>query len=74
MDANFSFKITRDMVVVHVLVLLDLWEGPALKICFNVDYGDVNQILDYEGVPFRCHEFHSADHLMADCDRPFQGI
>lgn len=74
MDADFSFKITRDMVLARILVLLDLREGLALKICLTADYGNITQIMDYEGVPFRCHICHFADHLVAKCERPFQGM
>ena len=35
-------------------------------------FEDVFQELDYEGVPFRCHGCHSAEHLVAQCDRPFR--
>lgn len=41
-DAYFSFKITREMDVACVLVLLDLREGLSPDICMNIDYGDVN--------------------------------
>lgn len=32
------------------------------------------RFLYYEGVPFRCHRCHSAEHLVAQCNRPFSGI
>ena len=38
-DADFSFKITREMVVACVLVLLDLREGLASEICLDTIYG-----------------------------------
>ena len=72
-DADYSYKLTREMAVVCILVLLDLREGLALEVCLNMEYGDVNQILDYEGVPFHCHRCHSVAHLVAQCDRPFSG-
>lgn len=37
---------------VGVSILLDLREGISSEICFTTNYGDVNQILDYKGVPF----------------------
>lgn len=46
-DADLSFKITIDMAMVCVLVLLYLREGLAPEICLNTNYGDVNHILDY---------------------------
>lgn len=56
-----------------ILVLLDIREGLASEFCLNRKYGDVNQILDYEEIPFHCHRFHSADHLVEQCDHPFTG-
>lgn len=73
-DVDFSFKITRDMAMACVLVLLDLREGLAPGMCLNADFGNVTQILDYEGVPFRCHRCQSADHLVEDCECPFRGM
>lgn len=73
-DVDFSFKTTREMAVAQVLVLLDLREGIAPKICLTADYGDVIQILDYEGVPFRYHRCRFVDHLVADFDQPFHGF
>jgi hypothetical protein len=71
-DVYFSYKITKDMYVTHILVLLDFREGFAPEIFLNTVYRDVVQNLDYEGVPLRCHHCHSMDHLMAQCDRPFR--
>lgn len=73
-DVDFSFKTTEEMAVARVLVLLDLREGLAPEICLIAYYGDVTQILDYEGVPFRYHICHYADHLVADCDQPSHGF
>jgi hypothetical protein len=73
MDADYSYKHTRDMAMACILVLIDLREGLAEDIFLSTKYGEINQTLDYEGVPFRCHRCHSADHLMAQCDKPFSG-
>ena len=72
-DADFSYKITGEMSVARILVLLDLREGLSPEICLNTVYGDVVQVLDYEGVPFHYHHSHSANHLVVQCDRPFRG-
>ena len=74
LDVDFSFKDIGEMVVARMLVILDLREGLAPKICLTTAYGDYAQMLDYEGVPFRCHGCRSADHLVADCDLPFRGF
>ena len=39
----------------------------------DTKYGSYTQILDYKGVPFRCHRCQSADHLLAQCDKVFLG-
>lgn len=70
-DLDYSFKHTKDMAMARTLVLLDLREGLAEDVCLATKYGQITQTLDYEGVPFGCHRFHSVDHLMAQCDRPF---
>lgn len=72
LDVDFSFRDIGEMAVAQVLVLLDLREGLAPEIVLTAKYGDYSQMLDYEGVPFRCHKCHSIDHTMADCDFPFQ--
>lgn len=71
LDADFSFKDTGEMVVARVLLMLGLREGLAPEIVLTTEYGDYSQMLDCEGVPFRCHICHSIDHLVADCDLPF---
>lgn len=72
-DADLSYKITREMFVVRILVLLDLREGLSPEIFLNMVLRDVVHELDYEGVPFRCHLCHSEEHLVAQCDWPFRG-
>ena len=72
-DANFSFREFGEMAVARVLVLLDLREGLTTNVLLSTDYGDYPQMLDYEGVPFRCHRCHSVDHLVAECDLSFRG-
>lgn len=72
-DANMYFKVTGDMTVARILVLLDLQEGIMSDIFLNTMVGDVIQDLDYEGVPFRCHRCHSTNNLVAQCHHPFRG-
>lgn len=67
-DADYSYKITGEMSVDLILVLLDLQEGLAPEIFLNTVYRDVVQDLDYEGVPFCCHHCHLVDHLVEQCD------
>lgn len=61
------------MAMAHIMVLLNLREGLTEDICLATKYGMLTQILDYEGVPFRCHRCHLADHLVAQCDKVFSG-
>lgn len=73
LDAYMSYKVTRDMMVARILVMLDIQEGLMGDIYLNMVVGDVIQVLDYEGVPFQCHQCNSTDHLVAQCNRPFHG-
>lgn len=36
-DANYSFKVTREMAVVCILVLLDLQEEISQEVCMNTN-------------------------------------
>ena len=67
-DADYSYKHTREMMMARILVLLDLREGLASDVCLDTKYGKVTQILEYEGVPFRCHRCHSDEHLVTHRD------
>ena len=72
-DANMSCKVTGDMTVAQILVMLDLRDGLMGDICLNTVVGNAIRVLDYDGVPFKCHRRHSLDHLVAQCSRPFHG-
>lgn len=72
-DADYSFRTTSEMAMVWILVLLDLREGLGLEVELSSRHGVFTQILDYEGVPFRCHKCHSLKHLVAKCNKPFGG-
>lgn len=72
-DVNYSFRTTSEMAMVQILVLLDLRVGLGTEIELSSRHGVFTQILDYEGVPFRCHRCHSLKHLVAQCNKPFGG-
>lgn len=72
-DVDMSYKVTGEISIARILVLLDLHEGLSPKMCLKTMLRDVVQELDYEGVPFRCHRCHSADHFVVQCDQPFRG-
>lgn len=72
-DVDYSFKLTGEMAMASILVLLDLREGLVSNVNMTSKFGDFTQILDYEGVPFRCHRCHLVNHLVAQCDKPFYG-
>ena len=41
-DAYYSFKTKGEIVVAHLLVLLDLREGLASDVCLNTKFGDIH--------------------------------
>lgn len=40
-DADYSFKHTRDMAMARILVLLDLREALAEDVCLDTKYGQI---------------------------------
>ena len=55
------------MAYARILVHLDLSSG--LLEYINIQWGDSTrrQMLDYEGVPFKCRHCHKVGHLFKDC-------
>lgn len=66
-DADRSYEVSGRMTVARIMVNLDSSEGLSAEL--NLVYGDYSyiQILDYEGVPFRCHSCHKVGHVRRDC-------
>jgi len=62
-----SFQTTVRMAYARILVHLDLLDG--LPEYNNIQWSNVTrrQMLDYEGVPFRCRCCHKVGHLFRDC-------
>jgi hypothetical protein len=71
--ADMGFIDSGEMVVARILVLLNIREG--LKEYLNLtDLGRTRvQILDYEGVPFRCRRCHEYGHIIKDCKSSSKG-
>jgi hypothetical protein len=74
LEADMSFKETRLMTVACILVKLDLKKGLPQEITINSAAGTIVQMLDYEGIPFRCHRCHIYGHGVASCPPPFKGM
>ena len=51
---------------------LDMRDGLATKMTIQKGPHTHMQQLDYLGVPFRCVRCHCYDHVVMDCDAPFQ--
>ena len=55
------------MSVAQILVLMDFKKGFPPGIEIVTPGGQITQLLDYEGIPFRCHRCHHYGHMVADC-------
>lgn len=58
--------------VAKILVNIDIRLGLSAAIKVQSKDGDFTQLLDYVGVPFRCHRCHSQSHLVACYPLPFR--
>ena len=47
------------------LVEMDISKGLPEKVCLDSSRGSWTQILDYEGIPFRCRKCHKTGHIVA---------
>lgn len=71
---DFSFKETKktkDITVARVLVSLELRE----KLHETMNIGKrtaISQVLDYEGILFRCKRCQKYGHLVNNCSLPFK--
>lgn len=50
------------------LVELDVSKGLPKAICLDSPRGSWTQMLDFEGIPFRCRNCHLTGHIAARCD------
>jgi hypothetical protein len=68
-----GFIESGEMSVARILVSLNIREG--LREFLNLtDLGRTRvQILDYEGVPFRCRRCHEYGHVFMDCQNSCRG-
>ena len=62
-----TFQASSFYTVAKILVKIDLKLGLSSEISIKTKDGDFSQVLDYEGVPFRCHRCHAYGHLVASC-------
>lgn len=67
LDHDRSYKETNKRILARILVHLDTREGLEAKMTLRWGKFSRSQILDYEGVPFRCNRCHQAGHLFKDC-------
>jgi hypothetical protein len=64
LDADFSFREMGEMALAHILVSLNI-RGGLQKELNITDRGRTRaQILDYEGIPFRCRHCHAHGHIL----------
>lgn len=67
LDHDRSYVETKKRTLARVLVHLDTRDGLEEKITLQWGKYYRSQILDYEGVPFRCNRCHQVGHLFKDC-------
>jgi hypothetical protein len=72
-EVDMSFEETGHMTVAWILVRLNLRPGLLQEITIESAAGTFVQILDYEGIPFRCHRCHVYGHGIVECPLPFKG-
>jgi len=65
-----SFQDSGYYTVARILVKIDLKLGLSSEIPMKSPDGVFTQVLDYEGVPFRCHRCHAYGHMVASCPLP----
>ena len=51
----------------QILIEMDVSKGLLEKICLASLRGSWTQMLDYEGIPFRCRTCHKTSHIAARC-------
>lgn len=67
LDHDRTLVESSDRTVARILVHLDTREGLVGKITLLWGNYTRVQILDYEGVPFRCWQCYKVGHLFKDC-------
>lgn len=67
LDHDRSYKETNKRILARILVHLDTREGLQEKMTLRWGNFNRSQILDYEGVPFRCNKCHQVGHVYKDC-------
>jgi len=67
LDHERTFVESRNRTLACILVYLDTHEGLEEKITLHWGKFTRVQILDYEGVPFRCCRCHKVGHIFKDC-------
>lgn len=67
LDHDRSYLTTRNRAVARILIFLDTRDG--LHDTYNMFFEGMmwQQVLDYEGVPFRCRKCHEVGNLFKYC-------
>lgn len=67
LEHDQSYEQTGIMTMARILVHLDTRVGLEEKITLHLRHFSRKQLLDYEGVPFRCRRCHKVGQLYKDC-------
>lgn len=67
MAADMNFEATGQMTVERILVHMEFKKGFPPDIGVVTPKGRLIKLLDYEGIPFRCHKCHHYGHMVDSC-------
>jgi hypothetical protein len=69
LKADLSYLQMGRRTIVRALVGLQIYKGLAEKLPITSTSDTHIQLLDYEGIHFRCHQCHGIGHMWAQCPK-----
>jgi hypothetical protein len=72
LNTNMSFKTSEELSMAIILVMLNVRKGLEKYLELVLGNSSYMQILDYEGVPFKCRRCHHYGNMAKDFTLPFK--
>jgi hypothetical protein len=72
LEADLSFKKTKQRKIARILVNINVREGLEEEIDLTWEGYTHTQLLDYENIPFRCWRCHKYGHLVDSFHLPLR--